>query len=114
MSPRLENLRYLRFLLLEKILLGRERGDDFLEARISPQGIPQRAQAQVAISVAARSFDEGFKLPKRHPTFACPGTDDGKPHLYVRLSERQFHRAPAFAQCLFFSSQACIDQPELS
>ena len=25
----------------------------------------------------------------------------------------QFHRAPAFVQCLFFSSQACIDQPEI-
>jgi len=38
MSPRLENLRYLRFLLLEKILLGREGGDDFLEARIPRKG----------------------------------------------------------------------------
>ena len=78
MSPRLENLRYLRFLLLEKILLGREGGDDFLEARIAAQRIPQRAQAQVTISVVARSFGEGFKLPKRQLTFACPGTGDGK------------------------------------
>src|SRR6266853_5547227 len=100
MSPRLENLRYLRFLLLEKILLGREGGDDFLEARIAAQRIPQRAQAQVAISVGARSFGEGFKLPKRQFTFACPGTDDRKANLCVWLSgfvfdaARQFHRAP--------------------
>ena len=30
------------------------------------------------------------------------------------LTGRQFHRAAAFVQRLFFSSQACIDQPELS
>src|SRR6266480_8062720 len=89
-----------------------EGGDDFFKPRIAAQGIPQRAQAQVAISVVARSFGEGFKLPKRQFTFACPGTDDGKAHLYVRLSARvfdagpQFHRTPAFVQRLFFSSQA--------
>src|SRR5436190_14875733 len=100
MSPRLENLRYLRFLLLEKILLGRERGDDFLEAWIAPQRIPQRTQAQVAISVVARSFGEGFKFPKCQFTFACPGTDDGKAHLglseFVFGAGLQFHRAAAF------------------
>ena len=119
MSPRLENLRYLRFLLLEKILLGREGGDDFFEARVAPQRIPHRTQAQVAISVGARSFGEGFKLPKRQFTFACPGTDDRKVKLYIWLSgvvfdaACQFDRAPAFVQCLFFSSQGCIDQPKL-
>ena len=80
MSPRLENLRYLRFLLLEKILLGREGDDDFLEARVAAQRIPHRIQAKVAISVRARSFDEVFKLSKRQLAFACPGADDGKPH----------------------------------
>ena len=59
----------------------------FSKPRIAAQRIPQRAQAQVAISVEARSFGEGFKLPKRQFTFACPGTDDGKAHLYVWLSE---------------------------
>jgi len=37
-------------------LLWCERGDDFLEARIAAQRIPQRAQAQVAISVFAPEF----------------------------------------------------------
>src|SRR5438876_8299732 len=120
MSPRLENLRYLRFLLLEKILLGREGGDNLFKPRIAAQGIPHRAQAQVAISVRAWSLDEGFKLPNLQFTFACPGTDHRKVNLCEWLSEsvfdaaRQLHRAPAFAQCLFFSSQGCIDQPELS
>src|SRR5207248_3793821 len=119
MSLRLENLRYLRFLLLEKILLGSEGGDDFLEAWIAAQRIPHRAQAQVAISVGARSFGEGFKLPKRQFSLACPGTDHRKVNLCAWLSgfvfdaRRQFHRAPAIAQCLFFSSQACIDQPQI-
>src|SRR5438045_9223746 len=114
MSPRLENLRYLRFLLLEKILFRCEGGNppsptslriklrrverlrrgcqsnplpwskrinDFFEAGIAAQGIPHRIQAQVAISVGARSFGEGFKLPKRQFAFACPRTDDGKAGL---------------------------------
>src|SRR6059058_4895548 len=79
-------------------LLWSKRVYDFLEARIAAQRIPQRAQAQVAISVLARSFDEGFKLPKRQLTFACPGTDHLKANLCVWLSgfvfdaARQFHR----------------------
>ena len=70
---------------------------------------------------SARSFGERFKLPKRQFAFACPGTDDSKAKvstygsvICVFDAGRQFHRAPAFAQCLFFSSQACIDQPEIS
>ncbi len=68
---------------LETISFGRERGDDFFEARIAAQRIPHRTQAQVAISVGARTFGEGFKLPERQFAFACPGTDDGKTGLYA-------------------------------
>ena len=101
-------------------LLWGKRINDFFEARIAAQRIPQRAQAQVAISVAARSFAERFKLPKRQFAFACPGTDDSEAKLYVWLSVCvfdagcQFYCALAFGQCLFFSSQARIDQPEVS
>ena len=48
--------------------------------------VPERVQAQVAISVVTRSLGEGFKLLKHQFAFACPGTDDGKAHLYVWLS----------------------------
>ena len=65
---------------------GAREANDFLEARIAAQRIPQRTQAQVAVSVVARSFDEGFKLLKRQFAFACPGADDGEANLYVWLS----------------------------
>ena len=69
-SPRIGFLR-ISFRESAWILLGAcrflwcERGDDFLEARIAAQRIPQRTQPQVAVIVVARSFGEGFKLPER-------------------------------------------------
>src|SRR5207248_9955693 len=60
-SPRIGFLR-IRFCDSAWILFGAcrflrcERGDDFLEARIAAERIPHRIQAEVAISVLARSL----------------------------------------------------------
>ena len=52
--------------------------DDFFEARIATEGIPTWVKSEVAITWAAWSFGEGFKLLERQISFSHPGTNYGK------------------------------------
>src|SRR5438552_10492435 len=99
--------------------------NDLVEARIAAQRIPHRIQTQFAITWTAWNFGDGFKLLERQVSFARPGTNHdkvpcctyviwtGPEHFFLGVG-RQFQRSPAFAQRLLFSSQGCIDQPEIS
>jgi hypothetical protein len=101
-------------------VLRRERGDDFLEARISAQWIPVREQLQLAVGQksGARKPRCLLQLFARELFLAYPGCDDREVLNDVRTVDRifrhrqHFDRAAAFAQCLLFASQPGIDHAE--
>src|SRR4029077_11104400 len=60
------------------LLFRRERGDDFLKARIAAQRIPNGTQTQFAVGWTEGDFREGFELANGQLTFASPRADLGK------------------------------------
>src|SRR5438876_2162092 len=60
-----------------EVLPGRERGDDFFEARIAAQRIPIGTETNIAVGWTCREFRESFQLLDRQVALASPRTDYG-------------------------------------
>ena len=85
-------------------IFGRERGDDFLEARIAAERIPNRIQTQFAVGWASRDFPNCyFEFLDGQVAFTKPRADPCQVGYKRRNLERlvrerhDFHRSPTFA-----------------
>src|SRR6266403_1098725 len=94
----------------------RERGDDFFEARIAPQRVPDRHEFQLAIAEAARAADGYGKLFAGEIFVTNPRSDHRQIFDQVGAMGRIFFhgkkldRAPAFAKRFLFPAKTSVDQ----
>src|SRR5262245_9671556 len=103
-------------LLLFERLLWRERGDDFLEARIATERVPKRQEFQLTVADRARAIAHTGKLLTGEAFVAYPGSNYRQILDYLHAADRVlFHRkklncARAFAKRFLFSPQTCVNQ----
>src|SRR5262249_811074 len=92
-----------------------ERGDDFFEAWLTAQRVPEWHQFQYAISDAARWMAGDSQLFACQVFFTNPSSDyrqilDQELPVYcIFFQWKQLNRPPAFAQGLLFPSQGSVD-----
>src|SRR6266851_3483884 len=72
---------------LQVMLLGRERGDDFFEARVAAQRVPPWQQLQFAIAAAVWKVAGAGKLFAGEIVVASPGSDFSKAQDYARAAD---------------------------
>src|SRR6266568_8364484 len=108
-------------LLLLGRFLWRERGDDFFEARIAAERIPEGEHLKHAVArgygcpVCRRC---GRQLLQGQILFAGPGRDHSEVGPYALPIDRvffdgqQLHCAATFLQGSFLVAKGCIDQTE--
>jgi hypothetical protein len=94
---------------------GRERGDDFLEARIAAQRIPGWIEAKFAVAGASWNFCDDFQLLNRERMLTGPRIDERKvldparPEEGILRYGEKFNGMTRFIDRLLFPSQAGID-----
>ena len=99
-------------------LLRRERGDDFVEARIAPQRIPERVQFQLAVAYPARNLSGDRQLLQGEVLLVRPCANVGKDFDYERTADcvsrdrEKLNGPSSFAQRLFLASKSGVDQAE--
>src|SRR5438128_157567 len=98
------------------LLPRRERGDDFFEAWIAAQWIPERQQFQFAIAEPAWAADDNGKLFAGEIFFTNPGgdyrqiLDHGRTIHCIFFHGKKLNRALAFAKGIVLSPESGIDQ----
>src|SRR4029077_10116462 len=95
-----------------------ERGDDFFEARIAAQWVPERVQFQLAVGYPTRNLCRDRQLLQSKILFADPCANDGKALDHVRTADRvsrdgeKLNGPSSFAQRLFLTPKSGVDQAE--
>src|ERR1700746_655277 len=97
-------------------LLRCERGDDFFKAGIAAERIPVRTQTQITVAWAGWDFRKSLELVNSQVAFSSPSTDHRINIKHVHAIQgifrhgRKLECSATFAQRLFFSPKASIDQ----
>src|SRR5947209_14598087 len=95
-----------------------ERGDDFSEARVAAQRIPCRIQNKLAVIGTIRQFGGRLEPVYSQVAFAGPGIDQRELGDDITTCEQilcivsKLDRATTFAQRLFLSAEASVDQTQ--
>src|SRR5882724_368100 len=100
------------------LLLRRERGNDFLEARIATQRVPVRVKFEKAIAEAVRDALHRRDLFDGAIFLTSPGVDLRQINGYVRAVDsifgdwQQSTAATSLSKCLFFPLEAGVDHAQ--
>src|SRR4030095_13330100 len=100
------------------LFLGRDGSDDFLEARLAAQRIPEGKQFQLTVADTARRTEDERKLFTGEIFVTNPRCDHREILDHVLANKciffhgKKLDRAPAFSQCLLFPAETGIDQTQ--
>jgi hypothetical protein len=112
------NHLFIRFIRVIRglILFRRERGDDFFEARIAAEPVPDRRELEFSVGDAGRDLGRDGELFEGQIFFPDPGVDQGevsdikRPVHRVFGDRKQLAGAFALSNGVRFVAQTCVDR----